>query len=423
MLRTIISVFILIAGVIKTSACSPYDRLYTQDQHTTFRLFASLDDVTPGTGKIRNQEFHKENLKLWQQLSSPHVSLADIDSVVYTWDIDCLSRLVKSANGNRIEHGELKMLRGNSFARWIIDHKDTELAQYLLLAKDCERVIESQNSLWYYYVNGDEQSQQLSEMARRNASSYKGKRLADRYALLQIRALFASKHYEECIKAWEKQKKVFHSDVLRDKAEGYVAGAYARTDQKDLAKEIYARLHDYESLILLSNVKKTMERLTLCATLWPNDEYTLSLLQEKINSVEEGTWFWWPPADSSKCYAEILKIVKKILQSKHARNSAEWNYAAAFLEEELGQRQSAFRYLRKARRCKSNADLKDAMHVLDTYMRVKYAKAYDDNLEKWLLGELVWMSGKAKENFTPQIRKQLTENALWHVKAGLSVYY
>ena len=369
------------------------------------------------------RKFHEENVRLWQKLSSPRIPLADIDSVVYKWDLNLISQLVRKVDGKKVGEREMKTFEKNAFAKWIIDRKDTEVAQYLLLAKDCERVIESQNTLWYYYVEGDAQSTQLTEMARRNAPNYKGKRLTDRYALLRMRALLASKNYKECVELWEKQKNVFRPGALRDKAEGYAAGAYARTGKKDCARKIYARLHDYESYMSLSDAKTEMERFEICVNLWPNDEYTLSLLQQRINAVEKGKWHWWMETTPTKDYTELLKIVRKTFRRKDSRNSAAWNYAASFLEEKLGRKQSALSYLAKAQRGKVDTDLKDAMRVLADYIQVKYAKGYNDNLEKWLLGELTWMVNKAISNLNPQMHERLAKNVLWDVKAGLSVYY
>lgn len=423
MLRTIFLALFLATGMARAIACGPFDRLYSQDEHTTFRIFAATDIAMGGDRYSQNRKFQKDNLRLWQELTSPQIPLADIDSVVYSWDMNRLARLVKCASGDKTGERERQTLGKNALAKWIVDRKDTELAQYLLLAKDCERVMDSQNSLWYYYVEGDEQSTRLAETARRDAADYKGKRLADRYALLRIRALFASKHYEECIKVWETQKSLFRPDAIRDKAEGYVAGACAKTGEKDRAIDIYTRVHDYESLISLSDAKTSFERFALCVRLWPNDQYTLSLLQQRVNDVERGKWRWWQEADASKDYTELLGIVEQVLRRSDSRNSAEWNYAAAFIEEQLGRRQSALRHLKKAQRCSPAADLRDALRVMEIYMRVKYSRTYDDKLEKWLLGELTWMAGKAKDNLTPERRGQLARNVLWDVKAGRDVYY
>lgn len=420
--RIILSALFLIAGMARALACGPFDRLYTQDEHVTFRIFAFPYAVEHGSLNGMNKKFRSENLRLWQGLTSKDIPLTDIEAVVYSWDMSLTAQLAAHAKGERTGTKEPETLRKNAFARWIIERKDAELAQYLVLAKESERVMESQNSLWYYHVDGDRQSTRLAEMARMDAANYSGRRLADRYALLRIRSLFASKHYAECVAVWEKQKKVFRAGALRDKAEGYAAGAYARTGRKDQAKSIYTRLHDYESLLLLSDEKTKMGRLTLCATLWPKDDYTLALLQQRINDVEKGEEASRGGDDRAGEYARLLSIVKTVVRKK-GRRSAEWNYAAAFLEDKLGHEEAALRYLRKARRCKAGAEVKDALRVLADYTRVKYAKAYDAELEGWLLGELIWMSGKAKENLTPPVRKTLAEKALWDVKAGISVFY
>lgn len=422
MLRFIISAVILIAGMVRVLACGPYDRYYTQDSHTTFRIFASHDAAMPTDRNIQQMKFRKENLRLWQELSSPRIPQADIDSVVYSWDMSRLAQLAKAAKDSKAAEKAIDVLCKNAFAKWIVDHKDSEAAQYLLLAKDCERVMKSQNSLWYYYVEGDEQTTLLAGKARKDAASYKGTRLADRYALLRIRALFASKHYGECIKVWETQKQVFSPGAIHDKAEGYAAGAYAMTGKEDRARKIYTRLHDYESILALDKVTTTADRLSVCASLWPDDTYTLSLLQQEINEVEEGLCFWWEE-DDAKIYTNILKTVKKALRHRNIKSRAEWNYAAAFLEEKLGHKHQALSYLRKAQKCNPNADLNDAMRVLGIYIHVKYSKVYDDRLEKWLVGELNWIAEKAKSNLTPQKQQQLKMTAMDDVNIGFSIYY
>lgn len=420
------SLFLLCALILTSAsafACGPYDRMYSADEYTTFRIFADAKCV--GTDDEAGQEqFRKENISLWKKLTSASIPDADVDDVVYAWSTDRLALLLKAAQGKRINVAELNALRENAFAQWIIDHRDTETAQYLLLAKDCERVMESQKSLWYYHVDGNGQTIQLTEIARHNAASHRRGRLADRYVLLQIRALFASRHYEECVDVWKARKHLLRPGILRDKAEGYVAGALAKTGKTSLAMDMFARLKDYKSLAYIGAGHSPLTRLEYIARHWPDEEYTLRLLQQTINNVEVSECSRGGAQFSiTDDYGRILKTVRRVLRCRRVRRMAAWHYAAAFLEDKVGHRKSALSHLRKAQYYKASAELKDAVRILAIYTRVKYAKGYDDEMERWLLGELTWLDRKMKADITPQVRQTFSQKAIWSTKAGVSIYY
>ena len=136
----------------------------------------------------------------------------------------------------------------NQFALWIVKHQDRELADFLLLAKLCEKIRWEQNSPWYYPVDNDAVSISLADIAAK-ARAYRGKRLRDRYALQAIRAMFATGQYDACINYWAEVCNQLPEGLIKRMILPYVAGAYFRTGVTEKAMQIYAECGDVESLI------------------------------------------------------------------------------------------------------------------------------------------------------------------------------
>ena len=371
-------------------ACGPYDRMYLASEYCMFRACAS--DMK-GEAADMADDGTEENCRLWARLTSPDIPTEDIRQVVYKWTVDQMDELCKATAGQSPLSGS-----DNRFAAWIVEHRDTETAAFLLLAKQNEKVRLSTRNPWYYATEGDEETEALHDIADR-ARSYRGQRLRDRYALQIIRALFSFRRWEECINVWNEYQKSFGRDVIRLMAQGYVAGAYRRIGQTDKAREF---------------TEPETRRMSVAR------------LQQRIHRQETHETRWWPEDDSVRRqeYAGLYDEVQRVVAGRQqGDNMAAWYYAGAFLSDKLGRRDEAVQWIGKARRTRCDSDLKDAVRVLHIYLTVKYAPAYNTELENRLLPELLWLDGVITARLDSSARTRIECDGFENHNQGRSQYY
>ena len=146
MKKDILILIIFLLAFTDIFACGPYDRNSLAEDYYTFRACA---ENMSGTKWSLNEQRKKENCIAWANLTSKGIPLKEIEEVVYKWSIDCLEQLnrqIKKSENHKIT---------NLFAKWLMLHKDYEIIDFLCVAKTCEKIRASQNTLWYYPVKGD----------------------------------------------------------------------------------------------------------------------------------------------------------------------------------------------------------------------------------------------------------------------------
>ena len=184
----VISILILL-GKSRTNACGPY---YPDDPNYIL-MFRSCSTELERQWQdgCRFQDFEKEqNCILWQNITSPSISLNDIEKIIYD---------AKLSNLNNFSKGSFS---DNEFAKWLSDPKHGEDLEYIRVAKEIEEIREYMNNPWYYSYDGDEEHSRLTEL-KKICQGYNGKRHASRYALQLIRLYFAVGDYKSCIDIWE----------------------------------------------------------------------------------------------------------------------------------------------------------------------------------------------------------------------------
>ncbi len=160
----------------------------------------------------------KQNCESYHALTSPDISWKHIYTVVYRYSLEDMQGLLKRRSDNQ-------------FVRYINEHNDKELADYLLLAKRCEVVRLGMLDPWHYPPNEDSELEEiLSE-----ALDYRGTRLADRYLLQAIRALMSLKRYADIVALWQAgEAKVLYGIGLKNSFDAcWALTQYHRTRDDD----------------------------------------------------------------------------------------------------------------------------------------------------------------------------------------------
>ena len=162
---------------------------------------------------LMSRDFNRqENLRLWQELTSKKIPLEDIEQAVYKDNSDVYADV-------------WDIYTDNLFYIYLRNTRDSELCDFLVTAKMMEERWTEINSPWYYPATREYgyEADNFQYIIDR-CNDYKGTRLKDRYALQAVRALFASRRYDECI---EYSKEAFQnfpdSNLFKRMAMGYVA--------------------------------------------------------------------------------------------------------------------------------------------------------------------------------------------------------
>lgn len=110
---------LLLFSCVDAFCCLPIS--YEPREYYMYRVYSS----SPSDGGRK-----EENCRLWQELTSPEIPLSDIESVVYGYTLEQM-RGLSGAKDSR-----------NAFARYIATAKDKEIADFLVVAKTCEKLVD-----------------------------------------------------------------------------------------------------------------------------------------------------------------------------------------------------------------------------------------------------------------------------------------
>lgn len=356
-------------------------------------------------------DYKEENIRLWQQQTSPSVSLADIEIVVYKADINFLQHLVDKT-------GE------NGFARWIVQNKRDDIVQLLIIAKQNEAINNHMTAPWYYRVEDDKNFQRLEEIAE-ECIKHKSGQLLGRYALQAMRALCNLRRYDECARYWDAVKDRIPQDVVRTMCELKAASALHKTGREDEALNIYVRHGDLPSIRAINNGRIDNE-LQFIYNHNPNSPYIEGELQKWLlyfGAEYEKTAFANGNASWDEHYMDnLLSVARQAVREKRSRKLAMWYYTLAALYDVKGQSRRAQRYLHLGMNYRKDAFLHDSYRVLRMWLDAQTMpcdSAYETQLEK----DVRWLVAKAERNKTTAFDSLIVEPSKHYKEEYYYDYY
>lgn len=403
--------FVLISIVLfylfqPVSACiSPY---YPPSCYFTYRV----DDA----GKASQAE---QNCLLWQQLTDGNIPVGDIHEVVYEWKQEDVEHLLYVFDGIR-SYKE----KGNKFADWVFLHGDREVAECILLAKQCEQL---RNILhkdpWYYSWEEDTVNVSLSRLAER-AQAYTGHRMKDRYTLQAVRSLFSLHRYEDCIRLWNSRQDSLPEGLIKNMILPYIAGCYYRTDDIEKAVVLYAACGDVNSMFhcLKDSVQGLDEvgRMRLVRSYNPN--YTdffpsvyqmIHLKESEDDGRDDSLW---------EGFADLYDFSLELVNDTRTDNRGAWYYTAAFLADKLKKRAEALRYIRQASLQKNSDYMRESIQILNIYLSAKYTPDMA-RYEARLMLDLKEMEMFVRNHLTTEVIRETEESGHYCQINGYSFYY
>lgn len=304
-----------------------------------------------------------ENIRLWQSLTSESIPANNISAAVYSYSRDQLWEALKWPD---------KVSADNTFIRHIQNSHDDEIADFLLLAKELEERRREQESPWYYPSDPDKGESTDYEDIIEQIREYKGTRLADRYALQLVRALFASAKYDECVNEYEARlEKLPASNLFRRMALGYVAGCWSRMYEAEKANEYFAEAGDFESIDCANPLKYMADHNPDAPAYWSH-----------IGAMVE--------RNDSDAVRRLLPLTRQIIRSGKSRYNGDWLFLAAYIEGEYNENPAeAARLIRMALRDKFSQQ--ESQDYARAYRMATDAAALNTST---LLADLRWMEGK-----------------------------
>lgn len=391
---------LLISASPKIKACGPY---YPEDPFSIkiFRCCSSELEKQWQEG-CRFQDYEKdENCLLWQRITSPSISLKDIEKVIYN---SYLSQLKELPNGP---------LSDNSFAKWLSDPSHREDMKYVLVAKEIEELRNGICDPWYYAYDDDDEHIRLEKL-QKECQAYTGKRHTARYALQLIRLYFANGDFKKCIDLWENSISKMPQDIITDMIASYVGGAYTRLGKKYKAIELFTRSQDIGSLISLKAWKGAedssiytddrVKELEYIFNRFPNSPLLSVKLQEYIRNREtfvsdysdwNGNLF--VADEEHNFYHELKQFALKAISTSQCQQQATWHYALGYLYYLDGNITKAQTHLNSAESAHATPLLKESIRAFRFLMNAHYANN-SESYNNQLLRDLKWLDERMKND-------------------------
>lgn len=301
----------------------------------------------------------QENLRLWQEATSPDIPLSDIEQVVYKFSAD------KLFYNNYYDNNY-----GNRMLAYIHNRSDNEILYFLTAAKDLEESRAKMNSPWYYPASdwGGDQGYDLMEILDR-CLEYRGTRLKDRYALQAVRAYFAMRSYDKCIEYFDEAFADFpDTNLLKRMAMSYVSGCWNALGDSIRASEFYirsGRFDPYDKKHLLEFALANPDNPALMA---------------HIQSL----------SSDSASFCRLVPVAQKILADTKTKNRGDWEFVLAFAAgKHHDDYTTAARLVNRALQHQFSSD--DFREHARAFRALTDAKT--DNTSR-LLADLKWLEGK-----------------------------
>lgn len=373
----------LVALPIVASACGHPWTIYNNT--SIFRLDNSNGE---------NRNIRETNCRGWQQLTDCNIPLKDIEEVVYTMPIGEYEQFCASEN----------YCGDNAFAQWIKRH-DSEIMEFLLLAKRNESIRFAYSSKWYYptmKVGGPMTIEEIAEQAM----AAKSERLRDRYLLQAVRALTTLGRYKECIELWNNEISLLPKDnLMRGLCNQYIGGAYYHTGDVDSAMMIFASRGDLNSMYYIARVEgmelSDIEIIEYCYRAGASLSHSHYYIRSMVVDAET-----WPVVDviGDKPVVRDELIALRNLAIEACNNAkcadrAEWGYIAAYIYMQEGKYADAKRLLSKAQSASATECMKESMEALAIYIDA-LSSTHDAAYEARLYKQMLWL----EERLAKQIR-------------------
>lgn len=396
---------VLLLICTRAMACGPY--WYYPEDYYMLRVY-DKDAM-----RSLNQDAD-ENCAAWRALTGGSATEGDIRQVVYKYSLGQLDGIMSERRSK------------NSFVRYIASGNDSEIADFLILAKTCETVRFEMNDPWYYPSKDDPAIAALEDVIVRSLA-YSGKRLEDRYVLQAVRAMFTLRRFSQIDSLWNARESHMKEGVVKRMTRGYVAGAAYNLGEKEKALAYYVENNDLESLqACYPQFRTDVSILDFAAGKCPDSPEIPSMLQSAVLDIEStmhtGHYYDYPDEEQHREMDGKIKTLLAVCDKAvlNSNKPGMWYYTAAFLCDLNGDTSKALTYLAKAEGNRKSTFISESVKVMRMYMDAKTC-VYDQAYKHKLFSQIKWLDGKIQSCITPNVKKVTAEGYTMHI--GMSYYY
>jgi len=275
-----------------------------------------------------------------------------------------------------------------------------QLQKYVSIASEVS------NERWDYPTKTQLNSrrQQLADI-RTYAFSKVKSRLRSQHALLYMRCNMMLGDHSRNISFWEQTASQFINTVYRDMMRNIYAGALLKAGRADEATQIFMEQGDVESLYTYYYKKRSFQAIRQEYLHNPNSPALPFLLQdfannsqEAIDAQQEGNW-------PGKLFVRDIKheeamqmcrFARQVVREGKTTEPALWLSVDAWLQYLFASKDEALRLITEACAQEGSHRIKDNARTLRLFITADRHKP-DQDLDRFLADELVWLEEKAKE--------------------------
>lgn len=399
---TINSVIIMLIASISANACwEPY---YSPSEYLMY---------APILNSVETDK-DEQNCVLWQKQTSMSIPTEDIRQVVYKYSVEAMETILSDSLNSE-----------NKFVQWIISKKDKEIVDFLLLAKRCEDLRADTWSPWYYPKKNDSTTYSLQRVVT-EAIAYKGKRFKSRYALQAVRAMYTKRSNDECCDFWTKIERSLPDDVIKSMTKGYVAACEYRRGNKQKAREMYAELGDWLSVVdcMDSIPENKYDKLDIGLKYAPNSKSIQNYVAGQIFLRERYgncSWMWdYKTEEAITNYKKLMKICHRTARNPQVKDKSFWWYSAAFMADRFDKTNDAINYIAMAERTCKKTDFLERIKIMSIYFQAKTRRC-NENFDGWLYNKLTWLDKLIKRDASDE--NGMITCSLYDLSGNISFFY
>lgn len=392
-----LKLFLAISLLTTTASACCYDPYSPKDTH----LYRIMEDIGPYVEypfndyriyDMKGFDFRKENLKLWRQQTGTKMSDEHLEAIIYG----------NYASGSH-----------NVFF-------DSEEAGYCLkVARNVQKIRNAMNDPWYFPSSrSSDYMQALEELVETCHNRAEGV-FRGRYVLQGLRCLNTLRRWDDSIEFWEQQRDSLTHNVIFTMAEREVAAAYHQMGNDSIAADIYARVGDIASLRMCR--KNRDDEMEYIYEHCPNSPYFPEEIQCLLTHFDrnycppnERDWYYyrtWDKGDSLRA-EQFLKLCRRVVLERKAKDLAMWNYATAVTYDILEQPKESMKYIRQGERLCKDDFLRKSFRLLRMHVEAQILPM-NHNYDQRLFRDLRWLCQQIDNNMSPAEKERLSKMACY----------
>lgn len=309
-LRYYIFIFLLVIPFHISKGCGPYHLTFegysfmnpniVNTNATYAPYFLRFNDLYNSPDSLEHIQ-QDDNLQEWNERFCNLYKIQDIQYVVYKSTVNDMKQLRNASNDKKAKLP--RRLRNNNFAHHLRDEKCSEVMDYLIYAKQCERHVTIGEG-WSTPKRDVVEMQKMVERGKRAFMKTESHYVRLRYAFQIIRLAHYAKAYSAVMKLYEELMPKVHANpsLLDYWIMGHKAGALLKLGDRVEAAYLYS--------LIFANCPSKRQSAYQSFSIKNNEEWDQLVL--KCKSDEERAMLYTMRAnhDDSQVVYEMEKIYK-----------------------------------------------------------------------------------------------------------------